>query len=94
MKELVKRVVRIQADTEEIMTYASDVLSEEIGTKVLAIRYWGVHVADADWVLNQPGAIVTLRNGDPNIPYEVSAEMDGVKVFAITSDPAYKELVE
>lgn len=94
MKELVERVVRIQADAEDIMTHASGVLSAEIGTTVLAIRYWGVHVADADWVLNQPGAVVTLRNVDTDIPYEVSAEMDGVKVFAITSDPAYKELVK
>lgn len=93
MKSLVERVLRIQKDTEDIMKHAAGVLTEELGTKVLAIRDYGVQVADENWVLHQPGAVVTRRAYDSDLPYEVSADVDGVHFLSITADPAYEELV-
>jgi len=85
MKDLVERVIRIQHDTDEIMKDASRILSEEIGTQVLAIREWGVHIADANWVKDQPGASVVRRN-DSFFPLEARCDIDGVTFFALLNE--------
>lgn len=94
MKDFVERVVRIQKDTEDIMKHAAGVLTDELGTKVLAIHEWGVQVADEKWVATQGDAHIEMRDPDGMFPYMVSCEKDGVTIFSIMNEKAYEELME
>ena len=73
---------------EKIMKSNAADLTEILNATVIAIRNYGVQIADehADFVLAQPGARIVAREGDTLYPWEAQAEIDGVTVLALMKE--------
>lgn len=93
INKLIRRTVKMQDDTERKMRDAAGMLSAMIGAEVLAIRHYGVHMADAAWVAEHPGAY-SIRRSDSLYPYEVVCEIDGVTYFSLTNQVCYQGLLK
>lgn len=82
----------IQTAAELAMMDACGIMSEAIGTKVLAIRPYGVQIADEAWLAAQEGAYsVYRRNND--FPWEVRCDIDGIMFFSLTADEQYAAML-
>ena len=60
-------------------------MTELLDATVLEIRDYGIHIQEPDFVLGLPGARVEPRDS-AFYPYEVIAEIDGVRVFALMEE--------
>jgi len=89
VNELIKNTIDMLATAEGMMRAASGMLSAMIGTEVLAIRSFGVHVNDYEWVMKHPYEIKAF---DKSVyTHEVSCEIDGVTYFALMTESQYNK---
>ena len=83
----------IQTAAELAMKDACGIMSEAIGTEVIAIRRYGVMIADEAWLSAKEGAYSVLRNDD-TYPYEVRCDIDGIMFYSLTADEQYAAMLK